>query len=99
MKFTREGSGLRKGRRSLRAQEQRLGEFETFFNLSVDLLCIAGTDGYFRRVNPAWQKTLGYSDNELLGRPFIELIHPDDQPATLAEVDKLAAGWSSGWMF
>ena len=95
MKFAREGSGLRKGRRSRQAQEQCLGEFETFFNLSVDLLCIAGTDGFFRRLNPMWSKTLGYTDDELFSRPFIEFIHPDDQPATLAEVDKLAAGAST----
>ncbi len=94
MKFTRDGSGLKRGRRSRRAQEQRLGEFETFFNLSVDLLCIAGADGYFRRLNPAWHKTLGYTDDELRARPFIEFIHPDDRHATLAEVEKLAVGAS-----
>ena len=76
-------------------REQRHGDFETFFHFSVDLFCIAGTDGFFRRLNPAWQKTLGYTEDELLARPFIELIHPDDRSATLAEVEKLAAGAST----
>ena len=94
MKFTRERPGL-KSRRLRKARQQRPGDFETFFHLSVDLLCIAGTDGFFRRINPAWQKSLGYTEDELLARPFIELIHPDDRPATRAEVEKLAAGAST----
>ena len=95
MKFASEGSSLRRGLRNRWAHEERREEFETFFNLSVDLLCIAGTDGFFRRLNPAWQKTLGFTEAELLKRPFIELIHPDDRDATLAEVEKLAGGAST----
>ena len=95
MKFAQKGSGLRKGMRLRQAEEQRLEEFETFFNLSVDLLCIAGADGFFRRLNPAWQKTLGYTEAALFKRPFIEFVHPEDREATLAEVEKLAAGAST----
>ncbi len=52
------------------------------FNYSLDLFFIADTDGYFRRLNPIWKKTIGYSSKELEGKRFLDLIHPDDIEAT-----------------
>jgi PAS domain S-box-containing protein len=53
------------------------------------MLCIAGFDGYFKDLNPAWHKTLGFTTAELKARPFIDFVHPDDRDATNAETHKL----------
>jgi PAS domain S-box-containing protein len=70
-------------------------ELERFFALSNDLLCVARSDGYFLRVNPAFERVLGYTAAELTSRSFLELVHPDDVAATEAELEGLARGVES----
>ncbi len=67
-------------------------ELVRFFDLSIDLFCIANTQGYFWRLNNNFSRTLGYTPKELTARPFIEFVHPDDQPDTLNEIVKLSRG-------
>jgi len=62
-------------------------ELERFFTLSIDMICIAGYDGHFKRLNPTWQKTLGYSTEELIARPYLEFIHPEDREATIQRAE------------
>ncbi|MFY9729045.1 MAG: GAF domain-containing protein, partial [Candidatus Acidiferrales bacterium] len=75
-------------------RERRLveGELDQLFNLSSDLFCIAGFDGYFKRLNPSWEQTLGISREELLSRPYVEFIHPDDREITRKEAQKIVDG-------
>jgi len=65
-------------------------QLESFFNVTIDLLCIADTKGNFRKLNQAWEGALGYTIEELLARPFLDLVHPDDRAATLEAVGALA---------
>ena len=69
-------------RREIAERTQAEERLNSFFNVSADLLCIAGTDGYFKRLNPAWEKALGYSIEKLLSRPYLDFVHPDDVAAT-----------------
>jgi PAS domain S-box-containing protein len=57
-------------------------DHDRFFDLSLDLLAIANLEGYFLRVNPAWEETLGFTAAELMAQPYLDLVHPDDQAAT-----------------
>ena len=67
-------------------------ELGRLFDLSLDAFCIAGFDGYLKLVNPAFARILGYTEEELLARPFIENVHPDDVDAAQAVLADLADG-------
>jgi len=74
---------------TLRALE---AESARHFNLSLDMISTAGFDGRFKSVNPAFERTLGYQPEELVGRPFLDFVHPDDVEKTEREASSLAEG-------
>ena len=77
------------------APTETAAQAERFFDFSADMLCVAGTDGYFKRLNRNWHRTLGYTDRELLGRPYLDFVHPDDRDITIAEATKVGLGYES----
>jgi PAS domain S-box-containing protein len=74
-------------RRDLLATEAQR-DFDLFFNLIPDVACIVSSDGYFKKVNPAWETTLGYTHEEVMRTPMLEFIHPDDLAATKDEIGR-----------
>jgi PAS domain S-box-containing protein len=66
-----------------------LFKMDLFFDLSMDLLCIAGFDGFFKKINPAVSKVLGYTDEELYSKPINEFVHPDDRHITSIYRDRI----------
>jgi PAS domain S-box-containing protein len=79
------GRGMLRRRRAER-------QVDDIFDLSLDLLCVAGLDGRYKRVNPAFEHTLGYDAAELLSRPFLEFVHPDDRERTATMIAALSTG-------
>jgi PAS domain S-box-containing protein len=79
-------------KRTKAALSGKTEELDRIFSLSPDLLCIAGMDARFIRLNPAWENILGYRVDELEGQNFMQLVHPDDVDATLEALAKLSSG-------
>ena len=67
-------------------------ELDQFFTLSVEMLCIIGFDGCFKRLNPAWEKTLGVPLGDLQGARYLEFVHPEDRQQTIAAAERIAGG-------
>jgi PAS domain S-box-containing protein len=67
-------------------------DLDRFFKLSLDLFCVCTFEGYFVRVNPAWQDVLGLTEEELRSTPFMDFVHPDDRPATAEAMSALVGG-------
>lgn len=80
---------------AMSSSNQPTVDLREFPDLSLSLLCIVGTDGYFKYLNPAWETTLGYTRQELLSRPYVEFVHPDDRQATASEAASVASGRST----
>jgi PAS domain S-box-containing protein len=72
--------------RDSRRRELAEEDIDRFFTLSLDLLCISGMDGYFKRLSPSYEATLGYSLKELYSRPITDFVHPDDVQRTNDEI-------------
>ncbi|MGD1806589.1 PAS domain S-box protein [Dapis sp. BLCC M126] len=70
-------------------------ERDRFFSVSIDMLCIANFEGYFVKLNPAWEKTLGYTQEELLSQPLLNFVHPEDRESTQAELEQISQGSSA----
>ena len=66
------------------AQTQRLA-----FDIGRDLLCTSDANGYFTTLNAGWERVLGWTREELMARPFVEFVHPDDVERTAAEAAKI----------
>lgn len=79
----------------LEEYRQGMEEWEWFFDHSLEGLCIASLDGYFKRVNPAFAKMLGYKAQELMATPFSDFVHPDDKHKTSDELNALGDGIDS----
>ena len=70
-------------------KKEELENFEKLFEISNDLISVSGTDGYLKKINPAFTKLLGWDKEILLGEPFISLVHPDDLEKTKNEISRL----------
>ncbi|OYU55441.1 MAG: hybrid sensor histidine kinase/response regulator [Chitinophagaceae bacterium BSSC1] len=78
-----------------RRQKAEMANFEKLFHVAKDLICIAGLDGMFKKVNPSFTRIFGWEEQQLLSKSFFELIHPEDLFSTQKEIAKLASGVST----
>lgn len=73
-------------------REAHLHDLEAYFAMSTDLFCFLDYKGHFRHLSPSWERTLGFTIEELTSRPFIEFVHPDDRERTLAQNGTVRGG-------
>jgi len=73
-------------------RDRAAGELDGFFALSLDMLCISDLEGYIQRLNPAWEKTLGFSTAEMGSKPWAAFVHAEDRPRALEALAALRAG-------
>lgn len=78
--------------RDITERKQAEATRDRLFTLSLDMLCIAGFDGYFKQLNPAWKKTLGWTNEELMSKPYLEFVHPEDREPTIEAARDLSVG-------
>lgn len=84
-----------KGRKEIKSgiesvNKSDLADYELFFTVNIDMLCIADVNGYFLKLNPEWERTLGYQLPELIGKRFLDFVHPDDIESTIKATNDLA---------
>ncbi len=91
--------GSAEGITDITARKEAENQLDRFFTLSLDMLCISSANGYFKLVNPAFTRTLGWSAEEILARPFLDFVHPDDHATTLIEVERQVAAGESVLQF
>ena len=82
--------GFSKITRDLTDRKLAEEQLHNFFTLSLDMLCVIDQHGYFKRINPSWSKILGFSETELLAKPYAEFLHPDDVAASTAAAEEVA---------
>lgn len=85
----KEKAKLLKEKAALKREKER---WNKFFDISLDLFCIASPDGYFLKVNKAWEQVLGYKTKEIEGQPYLRFIHPDDANQTIDAVEHQRSG-------
>jgi PAS domain S-box-containing protein len=72
--------------------KERLGNFDKIFNLSEYMVCVASSEGIFLKVSSALSNPLGFSEKELIAKPFVDFVHPDDKKATELNMERLELG-------
>jgi serine/threonine-protein kinase len=72
--------------------QEGMKDWHRFFEISLDLFCIASFEGYFLRVNGNFSRVLGYGESELISRPFLEFVHPEDREPTAHAMNCLLEG-------